>query len=92
MSYRSEQGRTWTGCRNLKSIGIFGLTEGLHEDEEIDGEQLAEKMAQQRATMEGTLKVLLLRGSLSLILCLLHDPAGLQGALPRTDVQAAELL
>lgn len=30
---------------------------GLHEDEEIDGEQLAEKMAQQRATMEGTMKV-----------------------------------
>ena len=29
---------------------------GLHEDEEIDGEQLAEKMAQQRATMEGTMK------------------------------------
>ena len=64
------------------------MTEGLHEDEEIDGEQLAEKMAQQRATMEGTLKVLLLRGSLGVILCLLHDPAGLQGALPRTDVEA----
>mmetsp|Transcript_8490 Transcript_8490/g.20114 ORF Transcript_8490/g.20114 Transcript_8490/m.20114 type:complete len:1467 (+) Transcript_8490:60-4460(+) len=30
---------------------------GLHEDEEIDGEQLAEKMAQQRAMMEGTMKV-----------------------------------
>eukprot|EP00437_Effrenium_voratum_P048713 CAMPEP_0181525952 /NCGR_PEP_ID=MMETSP1110-20121109/69233_1 /TAXON_ID=174948 /ORGANISM="Symbiodinium sp., Strain CCMP421" /LENGTH=1445 /DNA_ID=CAMNT_0023656773 /DNA_START=54 /DNA_END=4392 /DNA_ORIENTATION=- len=30
---------------------------GLHEDEEIDAEALAEKFAQQRAAMEGTLKV-----------------------------------